>query len=162
MMRHEDLLEEMRVGEFLRVAKLICPQDGLHMFEVSLGLPGVFCCGVPLSGYQVLPPAFCSAVGQDLVQFKLLFSADKVTRGVRIVRAVFCCLLIGRLERSMEDIVDLPSRWKPQLKHHRGDDLCYFKWTFPSGGQLLRGVTEPQVAPFKPYLISDFPWTEFG
>jgi hypothetical protein len=60
----------------------------------------------------------------------------------------------------MEDIMDLPSRRELQPERHRGDDLCYFKWSFPSGGQLPRGVTESQVAPFEPYLVADFPRME--
>jgi hypothetical protein len=60
----------------------------------------------------------------------------------------------------MEDIVNFPGRWKPQSESHWGDYLGYFEWPFPSGGQLPRGIMEPQVAPFKPYLISDFPRPE--
>jgi hypothetical protein len=62
----------------------------------------------------------------------------------------------------MEDIVNLLGQRKPQMEHHWGDDLCYFKWPFPSGGQLPGGVAESQVAPFEPYLISDFPRMELG
>jgi hypothetical protein len=62
----------------------------------------------------------------------------------------------------MEDIMDPPGRRKPQSERHRGDYLCYFKWPFPLGSQLPRGISEPQVAPFEPYLISDFPQTELG
>jgi hypothetical protein len=57
----------------------------------------------------------------------------------------------------MEDIVDLPSQWKLQPERHRGDDLCYLKWTLLLGGQLSRGVVEFQVVPLEPYLISNFP-----
>jgi hypothetical protein len=61
----------------------------------------------------------------------------------------------------MEDIVDLSGQWKPQSESHRADYLSYFKWPFPSGCQLPRGIMESQVVPFKPYLISDFPRTNF-
>jgi hypothetical protein len=58
------------------------------VFEVSLGLPGIFGCGVSFPGHQVLPSDLYPAVGQALVHFELLFSTDKVTRGVRIVQAI--------------------------------------------------------------------------
>jgi hypothetical protein len=74
----------------------ISPQDCLGIFEVSLRLPGILCCGVSLPGHQVLPLASCSTVGQDPVQFELLLSANEVTRGVGVVRAMFRRLPIGR------------------------------------------------------------------
>jgi hypothetical protein len=51
MVRHEGLLGGAGVGEFLGMAKFISPQDCLRVFEVSLGFPGILCCGVSFLGY---------------------------------------------------------------------------------------------------------------
>jgi hypothetical protein len=48
----------------------------------------------------------------------------------------------------MEDIMDLPSQQRPQSDHHRGNDLCYFKWSVSSRSQLLEMVLESQVVSF--------------
>ena len=42
----------------------------------------------------------------------------------------------------MKDIVYFPHWWQPEYICHRRDDLSDFKWTFSSGSELLKGVTE--------------------
>ena len=129
----------------------------LQSVHVALGNPFIiaFWESFPLDQILQLSLSPILPVPEDMFDLLFLFAIHDVWWGPGEVSTMCQCFMIGREERRMEDIMNLPGDWQLQLEHDGGDGLDDFEWAIALWVELRHVTQQFEMCGLEPHMIAN-------